>query len=379
MKFTEEHKMFKKTVQDFVTKEIRPHVLEWEHEGCTPREVWRKCGEMGFLGIIYPEALGGQGLDLSYSTIFLSELAKCGSCGVALGISVQTDMATPAIAKHGNMFLKKNFLMPAIKGEQICSIAVSEPDHGSDVAGIETKAVKVGDKWRITGRKTFITNGTQSDWLCCLVRTNDRPGYGGLSLFVIPADAPGYSRGKTLKKVLYPSSDTAEIILDNVELSNDYLIGDEGKGFYYQMEQFQLERLAACAMAWGAMKHVWELTKRYISERQAFGRPLYKMQTISHKMVQMLSEIKLIENSLFSCVARANGGVDITKDVSLLKLSAAQMQQKVMDECVQIHGGWGLMEEYEVARYFRDSKLTAIGGGTNEIMKEIVAKMEGWE
>lgn len=374
---TEEHKIFKKTVANFVDKEIRPYVLQWEEQGYTPKSLWKKCGELGLLGINYPTEYGGMQADYTYSSILLQELGKCGSCGVALGLTVQTDMATPALAKHGNDYLKQNYLKKAIAGEMVASIAVSEPDHGSDVAAIKTNATRKGDNWVINGTKTFITNGTQADFITLLARTNPRPGYMGLSLFIVPTNTPGFSRGKTLKKTCYPSSDTAELIFQNVELPNSHLIGEEGKGFIYQMEQFQIERLGGCLLALGALKRCYELTKRYITERQAFGMPLAKMQTIRHKMAQMVSEIKMVENSANICVYQLNKGIDITKDVSMLKLIAAQTQQRQMEECVQIHGGWGLMAEYEVARYFRDSKLTSIGGGTNEIMKEIICKAEG--
>jgi len=231
----------------------------------------------------------------------------------------------------------------------------------------------------VNGRKMFITNGTQADFLTLLVRTSPATGYQGMSLLVVPTDLPGVSTGKVLKKICYPSSDTAEIILDNVRVPVENLIGQEGKGFIYQMEQFQFERLAAVAMAVGGMKRCYDLTKKYIFERSAFGKPLYKHQTIAHKMAQMLAEINAIEAYSFKCLQMANARIDFTKDVSMLKLLAAQTQQRMMEECVQIHGGYGLMSEFEVARYFRDAKLTGIGGGTNEIMKEIIVKMEGME
>lgn len=379
MQFSEEHKMFKKMVRDFVDKEIRPNVEKWEDEGRTPREVWQKCGELGFLGIHYPKEVGGQGLDYSFTALFHEEMAKCGSPGVALGLCVQTDMATPALAHHGSDFLRKEYLVPAIKGEMISSIAVSEPNAGSDVASIRTQAKRDGDDWVINGTKTFITNGTQCDFICLLARTSDEPGYKGMSLFVVPSKTPGFSRGKTLKKVCFHSSDTAEIILENVRVSKDHLIGEEGKGFIYQMQQFQVERLGGCVMSLGAIKQCYQLTKKYIFEREAFGSPLVKMQTIRHKMAQMAAEISVVESAVRSCVAKSVAREDFTKEVSMLKLIMAQVQHRVMDECVQIHGGWGLMSEYEVARYFRDVKLAAIGGGTNEVMKEIISKMEGFE
>jgi len=374
---SEEHKLFKQTVKEFVDKEVRPNVLEWEYQGFTPKSLWKKCGKLGFLGITYLEQYGGMEADYTYMAILHEEMGKCGSCGVALGISVQTDMSTPALAKYGNDFLKEKYLKKAISGEFVSAIAVSEPDAGSDVASIKTNAKKNGDDWVINGTKTFITNGTQADFVTVLVRTSDAPGYQGMSLFVVPTDSKGFSCGKKLNKTCYPSSDTAELIFDNVTVSSDHLIGEEGCGFIYQMEQFQYERLAACCLALGAMKRCYQLTKQYIFDRKVFGQPLVKMQTIAHKMAQIISEIKLVENSIHACVYKANQGVDFTKDVSMLKLTTAQIQQRVMEECIQIHGGWGLMQEYEVARYFRDAKLTGIGGGTNEIMKEIIIKTEG--
>lgn len=379
IQLTDEQKLFKKTVKDFVEKEIRPQVEEWEEAGVTARSLWKKCGALGFFGVRYPEAFGGMNADFTYSSILFQELAKCGSAGVALGLSVQAEMATPAIADQGSDYLKKTYLMPAIQGDMICAIGVSEPDHGSDVAAIETRATKQGSNWVIQGRKTYITNGTQADFITLLARTNDKPGYAGLSLFVAPTHLPGFSCGKILKKTCYLASDTAELVFDNYVLPEQNLIGQEGRGFLYQMKQFQFERLVACHLGLGVMKRAYELTKRFIHERVAFGQPLVKMQTIRHKMAQICADIELIENSVDACVQLANQGVDFTKQVSMLKLSMAQTQQRVLEECVQIHGGAGLMREYEVARYFRDSKLGGIGGGTNEIMKEIIAKMEGLE
>ena len=379
MIFREEHKIFKKTVAEFVDREIRPNVEKWEEEGKTPRALWKKCGELGVLGITYPEKFGGMGADHVYSFIFNLEMGKCGSAGVALGMAVQTDMATPALAKYGSDELREKYLRPAISGDMICSIAVTEPGCGSDVARIETKAVLDGDSYVINGRKMFITNGTQADFLTLLARTSPGTGFQGLSLLIVPMNLPGVSRGKPLNKTCFHSSDTAEIVLENVRVPKGNLIGKEGYGFRYQMEQFQFERLSGAALALGGMKRCYELTKRYIGERQTFGKFLHEHQVIRHKMAQMLAEITMIEAMTFKCVQMAGAGADITKDVSMLKLVAAQTQQRVMEECAQIHGGYGLMTEFEVARYFRDAKLSGIGGGTNEIMKEIICKMEGWE
>ncbi len=379
LEFTEEHNMFRETVRRFVEKEVRPYVEEWEREGRTPRELWRKCGKSGFFGLHYPPELGGMGGDFTYTLIFHEEMGACGSAGTALGLAVQSDMATPALAKYGSDELRARYLVPAIKGEFITSIAVSEPGHGSDVAAIETRAAREGDEWVLNGRKTFVTNGTQSDFLVLLARTFDAPGFKGLSLFVVPTDCPGLDRGRPLRKTCYHSSDTAEIALENVRIPAGNLIGEEGHGFYYQMEQFQIERLAGAAMGLGGMKRAWDLTYKYVHEREAFGAPLAKMQVVRHKLAQTAAEIRAIEALAHRCVALANRGNDITEDVSILKLLTAETIQRVSEECVQLHGGNGLMEEYEVARIFRDAKLMGIGGGTNEIMREIICKCRGLE
>ncbi|MBF0239816.1 MAG: acyl-CoA dehydrogenase family protein [SAR324 cluster bacterium] len=378
LNFTEEHDLFRKTVKQFVEKEIRPNVEQWELEGKTPRHVWERAGELGFLGLTYPEEYGGMNADYLYTLILSEELARCDSPGVSLGLAVQTDMATPAIAHFGNEFLKRNYLEPAIRGKMICSIAVTEPGCGSDVAGIRTKAVKHGDSYLINGTKMFITNGTQADFLTLLARTSDAQGHGGFSLFVVPTSTHGFSVGRSLKKISHLSSDTAEIVLEDVRVSEEHRIGDEGKGFVYQMKQFQFERLAGAFQMLGAMKRCYELTKTYIQQRETFGQALASYQVTKHKMAQMLAEIMSVEALAQYCVSRVQAGGDFTRDTSILKLIAAQTQMRVSNECCQLHGGYGLMSEYAVARYYRDSKLSEIGGGSNEVMKEIIAKMEGF-
>lgn len=374
--YSQEHEIFRTQVKNFVEKEVRPHVEKWEHEGKTDPLLWKRCGEMGFLGITYPESLGGMEVDGFFSQIFIEEMSKCGSSGVILGLIVQTHMATPALVDHGSDFLKEKYLLPAIQGEKICAIAVTEPNCGSDVAGLETRAVLQGDHYLLNGSKMFITNGLQADFLTLLARTSDKPGYSSYSLFVVPTNLAGVKTARALKKTCYLSSDTAEINLENVKLPKEYLIGIEGKGFKYQMEQFQHERLAIIIMMVGTMKRAYELTKKYVTERTAFGKLLVEHQVTRHKLAQILAEITLVESATYQCVEMANRKEDFTKEVSMLKLTGAQIQQRVLEECVQIHGGYGLMQEYEVARYFRDSKLSSIGGGSSEIMKEIISKIE---
>lgn len=377
IEFTPEHEAFRDSVRKFIEKEIRPNAELWEEAGRTPRSVWKGCGELGFLGISYPEEAGGLGADFTYNYIFSEEMGRCGSPGVATGLAVQTDMATPALVEYGNKFLKEKYLKPAIAGDMICSIAITEPNCGSDVAGIQTRAVRDGDDYVINGRKTFITNGTQADFLTLLARTSDKPGHHCFSLFVVPTKMKGFSVGKVLKKICHPSSDTAEIVLQDVRLSKDYLIGEEGEGFIYQMRQFQYERLAGVANAIGMMKRGYELTKKYCQERETFGKPLIQRQVVQHKLAELFAEITLIESLALRCVHMIQQKQDVSKLVTVLKLKGARAKVCVLEECVQLHGGYGLMHEYEVSRLYRDAKLTTIGGGSNEMMLEILGKMEG--
>jgi citronellyl-CoA dehydrogenase len=377
LKFTEEHELFRDTVRKFIEKEIRPHAEAWEEAGRTPRALWKMCGDLGFLGISYPEEVGGMGAEFTYNYIFAEEMGHCGSPGVATGLAVQTDMATPALAEYGNKFLKENYLKPAIRGDMICSIAVTEPNCGSDVAGLATRAVRDGDSYVINGRKTFITNGTQADFITLLARTSDKPGHHCFSLFIVPTKTKGFSVGKVLKKISHPSSDTAEIVLQDVRVPKDHLIGEEGEGFIYQMRQFQYERIAGIANAVGSMKRGYQLTKKYCSERETFGKPLIQRQVVQHKLAEMYAEIILLESLAHKCVSLALEKQDLTRDVTVLKLMGGQAKLRVLEQCVQLHGGYGLMHEYEIARLYRDSKLTTIGGGATEIMLEIIAKLEG--
>ena len=378
MPFKEEHKIFRETVRKFVEKELRPNVEQWETEGKTPRSIWKRAGDLGILGISYPEEYGGMNADYLYTLICAEEMGKCDSLGVCLGLTVQSDMATPALAHHGSETLKKKYLAPAIAGDIICSIAVTEPGCGSDVAGLKTRAELDGDSYVLNGTKMFITNGTQADFLTVLARTSKDPGHNAFSLFIVPSDTPGFSVGRALKKTCHPSSDTAEIILDNVRIPKENLIGQEGRGFQYQMEQFEFERLAGSFQMLGAMKRCYELTKVYVHQRETFGKPLSTRQVIKHKMAQMIADITAIEALAGLCVAKVNRKEHYSKEASMLKLLAAQTQVRVSNECCQLHGGYGVMQEYAVARYYRDSKLSEIGGGANEIMLEIISKLEGF-
>jgi citronellyl-CoA dehydrogenase len=375
--FTEEHELFRATLRAFLAREITPHVDQWERDELVPRWVWKRMGEMGFLGLRYPEEYGGMNLDYWYTVVLAEELARVPAGGVGMGITVQTDMATPALARHGSHELKKNYLEPAIRGDYICSIAVSEPAAGSDVAGIETRARRDGADYVVNGRKMFITNGTQADFVTCLVKTDAEKGHHGFTLLVIPTGLPGFSVGRKLKKLGNHCSDTAELVLDDVRVPAENRIGEEGKGFVYQMQQFQDERLIASVSATAAAFATYERTKEYARQRKVFGRPISAFQVNQHRFVEMLTQITALRALVYECAHRFNGGEDVTGQVSMCKLFAGQVGKFVVDACLQMHGGYGYMDEFPVSRAYRDNRLFRIGGGSDEVMKEIVAKLEG--
>jgi len=376
--FTEEHELFRSTLQAFLAKEITPHVEEWERQELVPRWVWKRMGEMGFLGLRYPEEYGGAAADYWYTVVLAEELARVPAGGVGMGITVQTDMATPALARYGAHELKKKFLEPAIRGDYICSIAVSEPGAGSDVASIQTRARREGDCYVVNGRKMFITNGTQADFITTLVKTDSDKGHRGFTLLVVPTDLPGFSVGRKLRKLGNHCSDTAELVLDDVRVPVEYRIGEEGMGFVYQMQQFQDERLIACVSALSGAGAAYERTKEYTRQRHVFGRPICGFQVNQHKFVDMLTQLTALRSMVYECCSRFAAGEDVTKQISMCKLFAGQVSKFVIDTCLQLHGGYGYMEEFPISRAYRDNRLFTIGGGSDEVMKEIVAKLEGF-
>lgn len=378
MYFTEEHEMFRQSVRAFVEREINPHVDEWEEAGIFPaHDLFKQMGDLGFLGLTYPEEYGGSGLDYWYTVVFAEELARIPCGGVPMGIVVHTDMCTPALAQHGSHELKKRFLEPAIKGEIVGAIGVSEPDAGSDVAAIRTRAVKDGDDYIINGTKLFITNGTQADFICLLARTSDDPGYRGMSLIIVPTNTPGFSVGRKLKKLGNLSSDTAELVFDNVRVPQCNRIGPEGMGFILQMQQFQRERLIANIMAHSSTERVVRATIEYTKQRHAFGRPLIENQWIHFRLVELLTEIEALRQLNYHAVRLLVAGQDVTREASMGKLKAGRLSREVADTCLQFYGGMGYMEETPISRTFRDSRLMSIGGGADEIMIGIIAKLEG--
>lgn len=381
--FTQEHEMFRKSVRAFVENELNPYVDQWEEEGTAPlHDIFKKMGGLGFLGLDYPSEYGGSDADIWFTVVLNEELGRCGAAGLPMAIGVQTGMATPALAKHGSEELKQAYLKPALLGEMVCSIAVTEPDAGSDVARIRTRAVRDGDHYVINGSKMYITNGTQADWICLLARTSDGDDYKGMSLIVVPTHTEGFIISKKLKKLGNLSSDTAVLTFENMRVPVANRIGDEGKGFYYQMEQFQVERLVgAIGGVAGAEKAVRD-TIRYTQERHVFGKPLIANQWIQFKLSELLTEIEAQKHLNYYCASliEANAPAnEVTRIASMCKLKVGRLMRQVADTCLQFYGGMGYMEETPISRYFRDSRLTSIGGGADEVMLQIIAKLEGME
>ncbi len=367
--FQTEHELFRQSVRDFLQKEIAPHYNEWEANEQIPRWAWQKMGEMGYLGLCHEEKYGGSDSDFFYSLVFLEELARSGNGGFSCAISVHEYMALNHIARAGSALQKEKYLAPGIAGEKIAALGVSEPDAGSNVQGIRTSAVLEGDHYLVNGSKTFISNGFYADFITALVKTGD-----GLSLLIIEGDTPGVKRSK-LKKMGWHSSDTAEIHFDNVKVPKENLIGSEGMGFYYIMDSFQLERLVGGVLAVGAMDGMIGMALKYMQEREVFGRPIAKYQALRHRMADLMTEVEASRHLTYHTAWQFVQGEFAVKEASMVKLHASELQKKVADECLQVFGGYGYMEEYPIARAYRDTRAGTIAGGTSEILREIIAKM----
>ena len=377
--FTKEHEMVRKSVREFVDKEINPFMDEWEEKGMAPlHDLFKKMGDLGFLGMRYDEKYGGQGLDYWHDTAFLEELGRIKGAGVPTAIGVQTHMATPAIAEFGGEYLKQEYLKPAITGDMVAAIAVTEPGAGSDVAAIATTATKDGDDFIINGSKTYITNGIQADFLTLLARTTDDPGYHSFSLIVVPTHLPGFSVGQKLNKMGLKSSDTAELFFDDMRVPAKNLIGNIGEGFIYQMMQFQHERFTILPIAYVAAEEIIAMTVEHIKNRIVFGKPLISKQVLRHRLADWQTEIESLRQLTYHIVRMKEAGMDATREISMGKLFAAQVTQKVADGCLQMHGGLGFMDETLVSRFSRDMRLFSIGGGADEVMREVIAKIEGY-
>ncbi|MGM7680822.1 acyl-CoA dehydrogenase family protein [Cytobacillus sp. Hm23] len=372
--FSDEHEQLRKAIKKFVQKEVIPYVDEWEEAGGFPRKMMARMGDLGFLGLRYPEEVGGQGWDYFSSIVLAEELAKCGAGGFPMAVAVQTDMATPPILEFGTEEQQQKYLKPALRGEKIASIGITEPNHGSDVASIETRAKRDGNEWVINGAKTFITNGPSADFITLVTRTSDCPGYKGISLFLVETNRPGCTVSKKLDKVGMRSSDTAEFVFEDVRVPHENLLGQEGRGFAQIMWELQGERLIAAAGAIGMADHAYKLALEYAKTRKQFNQTINNNQVISHLLVEMKTEIELCRELTYATAYRFSNGEVPSKEISMAKLTSAKMCHWVADRALQIFGGSGFMLENEIQRIWRDSRVYRIGGGTDEVMKEIIAK-----
>ncbi|MCB9676748.1 MAG: acyl-CoA dehydrogenase family protein [Alphaproteobacteria bacterium] len=372
--FNEEHDQLRKLAKDFAQNEIAPNSDEWDRAGVWPhREIFAKLAELGLIGIRFPEAYGGMGLDWWYNTAYVEGLGHARNGGVVMSILVNSDMATPIIAEIGTDEQKEEFLRPLIAGQRIAALGVTEPNCGSDVAAIQTTAKKDGDDYVINGAKTYITNGAIADFITLAVRTGDA-GHGGVSLVLFPTDTPGFSVGRKLDKLGTRSVDSCELAFEDCRIPRRYLLGHENAGFYYIMTNFQGERLVAAQTAIHSMERALEDAIRYGTERSAFGRPIGKFQVWKHKFAEHLTGLEAAKALTYQAVQRMNTGQDATKLISMAKLFAGDLAQKVVYDCQQFHGGYGYIEEYAITRLYRDVRLITIGGGTSEVMKEIIWK-----
>lgn len=375
--YTAEHEIFRKTVRDYCEREIAPNVEKWEAARFFPNSVFTDMGRLGFLGIRVDEKYGGAGLDWWYTAVLCEELPRTTCGAIPMAIMVQTDMATPILSDVGTEEQKRRWLPGVCSGEDIWAIGVTEPGAGSDVANIRTTAVRDGDSYVINGAKTFITNGTRAKYITLAVKTDPKAGYAGVSMIVFPTDTPGFKVSKKLEKVGNHCSDTAELAFENCRVPAENLLGEENHGFYYQMRNFQNERLVACIGAISGAELLLQQTIEYVKQREAFGKPVSKFQVTRHKIVDLATLIEAGKALTYDVVDKAARGEDAVKEISMAKIFIGDVVQKVNYECMQLHGGYGYVEEYRVARAFRDGRLLTIGGGTTEIMKEIVGKLMG--
>lgn len=374
--FTEDHDIFRKSVRNYVEKELQPHADQWEEDHDFPNHVYKQMGDLGFLGAGYPEEKGGSGGDYWHTAVVVEELPRSRMAGLNMALMVQAQMATPIIGEIGTQEQIDEFLKPALAGDKIAALGVSEPDAGSDVASIRTTARRDGDDYIINGQKTFITSGTRADFITLAVRTGG-PGFAGISLLLFPTNTPGFKLGKKLKKMGNHTSDTAELFFEDCRVPARYLLGEENMGFYYIMQNFQGERLVAALAGISGAQMLVEATMQYTQERQAFGKPVSKFQVVKHTLVDLLTQIEAGRWLGYRCVDLFNRKIPCVKEISMAKLYTGELVNRVADRCVQMHGGWGYVEDFWVARAYRDMRLLSIGGGTSEIMKEIISKTVG--
>jgi acyl-CoA dehydrogenase len=371
--FDESHRMLRQTVERFVEKEIKPYVEEWEEAGEFPRELYQRAGELGILGVGYPEEWGGFESDVFHEVVVTEELTRSGSGGIAAGL-MSHSIALPPVLALGTPEQKERFIKPVLRGEKIAALGITEPGGGSDVANIRTRAVRDGNHYIVSGSKTMITSGTRADQITVAVRTGG-PGHKGVSLLVVETDTPGFSVSKKLRKMGWWASDTGELSFQDVRVPSENLLGGEGAGFYGIMHNFQKERLYLALMANSTAQLALEGSIKYSREREAFGRPLTGFQVTRHKLVEMATLVEVSREFTYRVAAKIQAGENMVKEISMAKIFSSEICDKVCHAAVQIHGGYGYMREYPVERLFRDSRILSIGGGTTEIMKEIISKM----
>lgn len=372
--FKEEHKLFRESLKDFLQKEVVPHIEKWEKSGSIERFIWKKMGDMGFFGINYPEAYGGLNLDFFYTVIFLEELQKINSGGFAAAMWAHAYLAMTHLNAEGSPELKEKYLTASINGDMIGCLGITEPFGGSDVAGMRTTAEKKGDTYIINGSKTFITNGVNSDYLIIAAKTTPAAGNKGISIFLIDRDTPGISATK-LDKLGWRASDTGEIAFDNVVIPASNLMGEEDMGFSYIMQHFASERLIMGINAHARAEFALEYATQYMSERTAFGKTIDKFQALRHALADCYAQMEICKTFNYTVAYRMNLGEYVVKEATMSKLQCTKMADEVIYQCLQFLGGYGYMEEYPLARLSRDSRLGPIGGGTSEILREIIAKM----
>jgi alkylation response protein AidB-like acyl-CoA dehydrogenase len=374
--FTDEHEQLRESITNFAIKELAPHAEEWE-ETTFPDSVFRRMGELGFLGLNKPEAYGGQGGDYFSAMVLAEAISNANSGGLAMGIAVQTDMAMPPILAFGTEEQKQEWVVPAIKGEKILCLGITEPDAGSDVAGIKTRAVRDGEDFVINGSKTYITNGHRADVIVLVVKTDPDAGYDGFSLFLVPMDAPGVIREKKLQKMGMHASDTALLAFQDVRVPASAMLGEEGKGFYHIMWELQGERMIGAAGSVAGAQKCFDRTLEYAKEREAFGKAIGHFQVIRHKFAEMATKLESARQLVYVTAWRFANGEYPVREISMAKLHSARVACEVADECIQIHGGAGYMKEYNVERVWRDLRLNRIGAGTDEIMLEVIGRSYG--
>jgi alkylation response protein AidB-like acyl-CoA dehydrogenase len=374
--FNDEHEQLRESIRSFAQKELAPHAEEWE-ETTFPDWVFTRMGELGFLGLTYPEQYGGQGGDYFSGLVLGEELGHSNSGGLVMGVAVHTDMANPPILQFGTEEQKQRYLVPAIQGQKIACLGITEPDAGSDVAGIKTRAVRDGDGWVINGSKTYITNGHRADYIVLVTKTDPDAGYDGFTLFIVDMDLPGVIREKKLEKLGMHASDTALLAFQDVRVPDDAILGEVGKGFYHIMWELQGERLIGAAGCVAGAQRAFDMTLQYAGERKAFGREIGHFQVIRHKFAEMATKIEAARQLVYMTAWRFNNGEYPVREISMAKLYASRIAVEVADECIQIHGGAGYMKEYGIERVWRDMRLNRIGAGTDEIMLDVIGRSYG--